>query len=82
MSNRDSMFNYFISGFEKEMQANLRLMFTQMCMQEEYQKRREREQLKKEIKAELLSEIKVTADISEVIQEIEELHKAIESLGK
>lgn len=82
MANRESMFNYFISGFEKETQANLRLMFTQMCMQEEYQKRHEREQLKKEIKAELLSEIKVTADISEVIQEIEELRKAIESLGK
>ncbi len=58
------------------------LMFTQMCMQEEYQKSREREQLKKEIKAELLSEIKATVDISEAIQEIEELRKAIESLGK
>ncbi len=58
------------------------MMFTQMCMQEEYLKSREREQLKKEIKAELLSEIKATVDISEVIQEIEELRKAIESLGK
>ena len=82
MTSRDSMFNYFISGLEKEMQANLRLMFTQMCMQEEYMKSREREQLKKEIKAELLSEIKATVDVSEVIQEIEELRKAIDSLGK
>lgn len=82
MTSRDSMFNYFISGLEKEMQANLRLMFTQMCMQEEYMKSREREQLKKEIKAELLSEIKATVDVSEVIQDIEELRKAIESLGK
>lgn len=82
MTQRDAFFNYFISGMEKSMQATLHLMFTQMCLQDEIQKRREREQLKKEIKAELLSDIKFTADISEVVQEIEELRKAIDSLGR
>lgn len=82
MTQRDAFFNYFISGMEKEMQATLHLMFTQMCLQDEIQKRREREQLKKEIKSELLADIKLTVDISEVIQEIDELRKAIERLGK
>ena len=82
MNNKDSMFEYFISGFEKEMQATLRMMYTHNKMYDELQKRREREQLKKEIKSELLSDIKFTADISEVVQEIEELRKAIDSLGR
>ena len=82
MTQRDAFFNYFISGMEKEMQAQLRLMFTQMCLQDDIQKRREREQLKREIKAELLADIKFTADISDVVQEIEELKKAIDSLGR
>ena len=57
-------------------------MFTQMCIQDDVQKRRDREQLKREIKAELLADIKLTVDISEAIQDIEELRRAIENLGK
>ena len=82
MTQRDAFFNYFIGGMEKEMQATLHLMFTKMCLQEDIEKRREREQLKREIKAELLADIKFTADISDVVQEIEELKKAIDSLGR
>ena len=40
------------------------------------------EELKREIKAELLADIKLTVDISEAIQEIDELRRAIEKLGK
>lgn len=35
-----------------------------------------------EITAKVISNIKATVDISEVLMEIEELRKAIESLGK
>ena len=51
-------------------------------MYDEIEKRREREQLKQEIMSEIIANIKATVDISEVIQEIDELRKAIESLGK
>ena len=42
----------------------------------------EREALVNEITAKVISNIKATVDISEVLLEIEELRKAIESLGK
>ena len=82
MNYKDNIFNYFFNGMEKEMQANLRLMYSHMKMYDEIEKRREREQLKQEIKAELLADVKLTVDISEVIQEIDELRKAIDSLGR
>ena len=42
----------------------------------------EREALVNEITTKVISNIKATVDISEVLLEIEELRKAIESLGK
>ena len=44
--------------------------------------RYEMEQLKQEVVQYVMENIKATVDISEVLLEIEELRKAIESLGK
>ena len=81
-NSNESLFNYLISGMEKEMQAQLRLLFARMNIEEQAERRREREELKREIIAEVLASIKVSIDVSEVIKEIEDLRKAIDRLGK
>lgn len=78
----ETLFNYFTNGMEKELQAQLRLLFARMSLEEQAERRREREQLKQEIIAEVLSSISVTVDVSEAIQEIEDLRKAIDRLGR
>ena len=84
MSNRqqDGMFEYFIKGLDQAAQATLRLMYAQSRIIDEENRRREKEQLKQEVAEYVISHIKATVDISEVLLEIEELRKAIESLGK
>ena len=49
---------------------------------DEYIKRQEREQLKKEIIAEVLQEIGLTIDVEKVIQKIEEIKNALDRLEK
>ena len=79
---RDYMFDYFIQGLDKTAQATLRMMYNNRCMFDEAERRREKEELKKEVAQYVIDHIKATVDISEVLLEIEELRKAIESLGK
>ena len=57
-------------------------MYARSKMYDEENHRREMEQLKQEVAEYVISHIKATVDISEVLMEIEELRKAIESLGK
>ncbi len=58
------------------------MMYTQSRIIDEENIRREKEQFKQEVAEYVISHIKATVDISEVLMEIEELRKAIESLGK
>lgn len=58
------------------------MMYNNSCMIDEAERRREREELKKEVAQYVIDHLKATVDISEVLLEIEELRKAIESLGK
>ena len=58
------------------------MMYNNSCMLDEAERRREKEELKKEVAQYVIDHIKATVDISEVLLEIEELRKAIESLGK
>ena len=78
----DSMFEYFIKGLDQTAQATLRLMYANSRIIDEENRRREKEQFKQEVAEYVISHIKATVDISEVLMEIEELRKAIESLGK
>lgn len=84
MRNRqnDYMFEYFIQGLDKAAQATLRQMYNNSRMIDEANRLREKEELKKEVAQYVIDHIKATVDISEVLLEIEELRKAIESLGK
>lgn len=79
---KDFMFDCLISGFEKSMQLTLNQMYYQSCKIDEENHRREMEQMKDEIAEYVISRIKATVDVSEIVEEIEELRKAIESLGK
>ena len=76
------MFNYLISGFEKSMQATLNMMYARSNMIDEENHRREMEQMKKEIADDIMSRISATVDVSEIIDEIEELRRLIDSLGQ
>ena len=51
-------------------------------MYDEENLRREKEQFKQEVAEYVISHIKATVDISEVLLEIDKLKKALESLGK
>ena len=58
------------------------MMYNNSCMFDEAERRREREELKKEVAQYVIDNLKATVDISEVLMQIEELRKAIDSLGK
>ena len=79
---RDVMFDYLIQGLDKTAQATLRMMYNNSCMLDEAERRREKEEFKKEVAQYVIDNLKATVDISEVLLQIEELRKAIDSLGK
>lgn len=79
---KDTMFYYFTSGMEQSMQAALNLMYAKSKLIDEYNHRREMEQMKKEIADDVLSRISATVDVTEIVEQIEELRRAIDSLGK
>ena len=56
--------------------------YNNSCMLDEAERRREKEELKKEVAQYVIDNLKATVDISEVLLQIEELRKAIDSLGK
>ena len=84
MRNRqnDILFDSLISGLDKSLQASLKMMYTRSQMIDEYNHQREMEQMKKEIADDVLSRIYATVDVSEIIEQIEELRRAIDSLGR
>ena len=58
------------------------MMYTHSQMINDLNHKREMEQMKKEITNEVLSRISVTVDASEIIEQIEELRRLIDSLGR
>lgn len=79
---KDFMFSYLISGFEKSMQATLNAMYAKSNMIDEENHRREMEQMKKEIADDIMSRLSATVDVSEIIDQIKELRRAIDDLGR
>ena len=84
MRNRhqDGIFEYLIKGLDQATQATLRYMYQHSRMLDEVNLQREKEQFKQEDAEYVISHIKATVDISEVLLEIDKLKKALESLGK
>ena len=84
MRNRqnDILFDSLISGLDKSLQATIKMMYTHSQMINDLNHKREMEQMKKEIADDVLSRISATVDVSEIIEQIEELRRAIDSLGR
>ena len=84
MRNRqqDYMFEYFIKGLDQTAQATLRRMYANSRLIDEENLRREKEQFKQEVAEYVISHIKATVDLSEVLMEIDKLRKALDNLGK
>ena len=77
----DIIFSHLISGMEKSLQATLNMMYANSKIIDRENHRREMEQMKKEIADDVLSRITATVDVSEIIMQIDELRRAIDSLG-
>ena len=80
-SRNDDFFNYLINGMDSKLQAQLRFLYERDRILSEYQDRQEREQFKEEVAEYVISRIKATVDVSEIIQKIDELNETIENLG-
>ena len=81
-SKRDSLFEHFIRGMDSKMQAQLSLMYAHNRVKDEWLRRQEKEQLKREITEDVLSRISFIFETSEAIEKIDSLNKALEKLGR
>lgn len=75
------LFNQMLNGLDNKLQAQLALYFNHQMMIEQFRHSKEMEQMKQEIIDEVLSRISVSADITNVIQEIDRIDRAIKNLG-
>lgn len=80
--NDDNFFRYFISGMDSKMQADLSYRFAHNKLLAKEEHRREMEQMKREIEADIMSRLSATVDVQEILDQIEELRRAIEDLGR
>lgn len=79
---KDFLFDYLIQGMEKTAQATLRQMYHNSRIHDEIFHRQEMEEMKHEIAEYVISHISAKVDVSDIINQIEELRRAIDSLGK
>ena len=84
MKNRskDDFFQLLIKGFDKTIQATLLTMYRKSVIAEELIFRVEIDKLKKEIVDEVLESIRASADMKQILSQINELNQAIDKLGK
>lgn len=84
MKNRskDDFFQLLIKGFDKTIQATLLTMYRKSVIAEELIFSVEIDKLKKEIFDEVLEAIRVSADMKQILSQIDELNQAIDKLGK
>lgn len=78
----DNFFRYFISGMDSKMQAELSYMYAHNKLAAQAEHRREMEQMKREIETDIMSRLSATVDVQEILDQIEELRRAIDSLGR
>lgn len=82
MKTNKGVFERSIEAVQKTGDAILAWQYQKRMMKQSLLSKEEREELVNEITGKVISNIRGTVDISEVLMEIEELRKAIEDLGK
>ena len=79
---KDDFFQQLIRGLDKTIQATLLAMYRKSVLAEELIFRVEIDKLKKEIFDEVLEAIRASADMKQILRQIDELNQAIDKLGK
>lgn len=79
---KDDFFQQLIKGLDKTIQATLLAMYRKSVLAEELIFRAEIDKLKKEIVDEVLESIRASADMKQILSQINELNQAIDKLGK
>lgn len=79
---KDDFFQQLIKGLDKTIQATLLAMYRKSVIAEELIFRVEIDKLKKEIVDEVLESIRASADMKQILSQINELNQAIDKLGK
>ena len=79
---KDDFFQKLIRGLDKTIQATLLAMYRKSALAEELIFRVEIDKLKKEIFDEVLEAIRASADMKQILSQIDELNQAIDKLGK
>lgn len=82
MKTNKGVFERSIEAVQKTGDTILAWQYQKRMMKQSLLSKEEREELVNEITGKVISNIRGTVDISEVLMEIEELRKAIEDLGK
>ena len=82
MKTNKGVFERSIEAMQKTGDAILAWQYQKQMMKQSLLSKEEREGLVNEITSKVISNIKATVDISEVLMEIDELRNAIEDLGK
>ena len=79
---KDDFFQQLIRGLDKTIQATLLAMYRKSALSEELIFRVEIDKFKKEIVNEVLESIRASADMKQILSQIDELNQAIDKLGK
>ena len=79
---KDDFFQQLFKGLDKTIQATLLAMYRKSVLAEELIFRVEIDKLKKEIVNEVLESIRASADMKQILSQIDELNQAIDKLGK
>lgn len=75
---KDNFFNYLITGLDNKMQAQLNYMYSHARMADEFNRRREMEQMKKEITEDVMSRINIRLE-DEALKKLQDI---LNDLGK
>lgn len=75
---KDNFFNYLITGLDNKMQAQLNYMYSRARMADEFNRRREMEQMKKEITEDVMFRINIRLE-DEALKKLQDM---LNDLGK
>ena len=80
--NNNSMFESFIQGLDKNLQAQLSYYFRKQMILEDFAKSKEMQKMKAEIIDEVLQRISLSTNAEDVISQIKDLQKGLDDLYK